>query len=402
MGVLAINRGSKTINYEPGVSWPMYDIKEDMCGLTAVLDKKKQGKNGPVSKRFAARFAEYNNAKHCIPCANGTVALGLILRGLEIGRGDEVIIPPYTFIATVSSVIYAGATPVFADVEPDTCNLSVDSVRSKITARTKAIIPVSIGGRPMDMDAIDALADQTGLYVINDAAQAVGAQWRNKGIGAYGIAASFSCQNSKNLTCGEGGLITTNNDTLAENILAILNDGIDKNGKRKFVGIDYNMTEWQATILDTQLGNLDEQIARRMENAAYLDNLLEAIPCVSPLSKDIRITKNSYHIYVMRVNEDALRGVSRERFLEALVAEGADIVNGYVPLYTFPCLSNSYTTKAIGREIDLAPGTATTEILSNSEALWLMHRMLLDDKNKIKDLADAITKVYEHLDEIGG
>ena len=397
----AINGGSKVIDYTPGVSWPTYNDK-DLHGLKTVWEQKKQGKNGPASKKFAKRFAEYNNVKHCILCANGTVALSLVLRGLEIGRGDEVIIPPYTFIATISSVIYSGATPVFADIDPTTCNLSIDSVRSKITKRTKSVIPVSIGGRPADMDIMDAFAKETGLYIINDAAQAVGSAWRGKGIGSYGIAATFSCQNTKNLTCGEGGIITTNDDVLAENVKKILNGGVDENGEYSYVGIDYNMTEWQAALLDSQMDKLDAEISRRMDNAEYLDSLLESIPCVSSLAKDARITKNSYHFYVMRLNAVALAGVTRDTFFNTLAAEGAGVVNGYVPLYTFPCLSNSYTTKTVGCEINLSPGTPTAENISYNEAIWLMHTKLLDDKKTIKDLADAIIKVYEHLYELGG
>ena len=158
MGILAINGGSKTFT-EKNVAtpWPVSD-KHDLDGLLAVMEQTVQGKNGPAAEKFAKRFAEYNEVKHCILCANGTTAIELILRGLGIGYGDEVIMPPYTFIASVSAVIYAGVTPVFADIEADTCSLSAESVRTKITPRTKAIMPVFVGGRPADMDALNGVA----------------------------------------------------------------------------------------------------------------------------------------------------------------------------------------------------------------------------------------------------
>jgi len=404
MGILAVTGGPKTYDAEINMPWPVSN-PHDLNGLLTVLDQKVQGKNGPIAKRFEERFAVYNDVKHCILCANGTVSLELILRGLEIGRGDEVIISPYTFIATVSSIVYAGATPVFADIEPGTCNLSADSVREKITPRTKAIIPVYIGGRPADLDALTDLADETGLYLIGDAAQAAGSQWRGRGVGSYGIAASFSCQNTKNLTCGEGGIITTNDNNLAKNIRAALNGGMGIDGKYRFVGVNHNISEWQASILDTQMDNLDAQIARRMESAAYLDSLLADIPCVSPPDRDERITKNSYHLYVFRVHEDQLDGVSRKQFIQALEAEMGGygfIDSGYAPLYTFPCLSGRYVKNVIGGTINLNPGTDTAEQVSHHEALWLGHRTLLNDKRTLEYIADGITKVYENLDELRG
>ena len=402
MGILAVTGGPKTYDAEINMSWPVSN-QHDLNGLLTVLDQKVQGKNGPIARRFEERFAAYNDVKHCILCANGTVSLELILRGLEIGRGDEVIISPYTFIATVSSIVYAGATPVFADIEPGTCNLSADSVREKMTPRTKAIIPVYIGGRPADLDALTDLAKETGCHLIGDAAQAAGSQWRGRGVGAYGIAVSFSCQNTKNLTSGEGGIITTNDDNLAKSIRAMLNGGMGTDGKYRFVGVNHNISEWQASILDTQLDSLDAQIARRMESAAYLDSLLADIPCVSPPDPDERITKNSYHIYVFRLHENQLDGVSRKDFIRAMAAEMGDyqfIDSGYMPLYTFPCLSNQYVENIIGGKINLNPGTDTSELLSRHETLWLGHRTLLNDRRVMEGIADAMIKIYKHLDEL--
>lgn len=399
MGKLAITGGDKTFAGGGYTKWPVFDQSEKDA-LAAVLKQKAQGKNGAAAARFEKRFAAYNGTKHCILCANGTVSIELILRGLGIGRGDEVIVPPYTFIATVSSIIFAGATPVFADIEPDTYILSAESVKKKITSRTKAVMPVYVGGRPADLDAFIKLAADTGLYLIGDAAQAAGSEWRGKSIGSYGIAASFSCQNSKNLTCGEGGIITTNSDALAGNIRAMLSGGKGADGKYTHIGVNHNISEWQAAILDSQMNRLDGQIARRMENAAYLDGLLAQIPCVAPLKADKRITKDSYHLYFIRILEDKLNGVSRDRFIQAVQAEGFDLCAGYMPVYGFSCLSSGYAVNTIGGKINLSPGTATADRIAGHEASWLYHSLLLNDKPVIKAIAGAFKKVYENLNEL--
>ncbi|MCL1796175.1 MAG: DegT/DnrJ/EryC1/StrS family aminotransferase [Clostridia bacterium] len=399
MGVLAITGGPKTMEGSTKASWPVSDRRE-LESLYTVLSQAVHGKNGPAAARFEYKFAARSGAAHCILCANGTVSIELILRGLNIGRGDEVIIPPYTFIATVSSIIFAGATPVFADIEPDTCALSAASARDKITPRTRAVMPVYIGGRPADLDAFAVLAEEAGIHLIGDAAQAAGSEWRGRGVGSIGAAAAFSCQNSKNLTCGEGGIITTNDGALAENIRTILGGGKNANGMYSHIGVNHNLSEWQAAILDAQLDRLDGQIAKRMENAAYLDGLLESIPCVSPLAADKRVTRNTYHLYIFRIHEDRLDGISRDCFLRALQAEGVEAAAGYAPLHAFPCLTDSYVEDAIGGGIHIAPDTPVADRLSYHEAAWLNQSVLLGGRHIIEGVADAIHKVYTHLDEL--
>ena len=435
MGVLAINGGPKTVPDGVTRPWPVFG-RRDLDGLYGVLERTapdrdvpeaphvgnraeaarsvnmpgvapdrdvpeaSQSRKTPEIARFEKRFAEYNDVRYCILCANGTVSIELILRALGVGRGDEVIIPPFTFIATASSVIFTGAMPVFADVEPETCILSAESARKKITPRTKAIMPVYVGGRPADLDAFADLAREAGIYLIGDAAQAAGSQWKGRGIGSYGIAASFSCQNSKNLTCGEGGIITTDDGELAGNIRSLLNIGADKNGGYSDIGAGYNISEWQASMLNTQMDSLDGQTAVRMENAAYLDSLLEPLPYVSPLAADSRITRNSCHIYAFRILEDKLNGVSRDTFIDAVRAEGVDLAGCYMPLYDFPCLRDPYAEKIIGGKIDVSPETPAAERLSRHEAAWLFQSALLNDRRVIKSIADAIKKVCENLDEL--
>ena len=402
MGVLAINGGEPMASKARFVSWP-FAKETDEKVLEDVKNSGYYGGFGNQSKVFSKRFAEMNNAKYCIPVSNGTQSLELIMRGLGIGVGDEVIIQGYTFIATLSSIIYVGATPVFCDIDLDTYSMSVESVRKKITPRTKAIIPVYVSGRPADLDALVELAEEEGIYLIGDAAQAVGAEWKGLGIGSYGIAASFSCQNTKNLTCGEGGIITTNSEELYTNLTSMLNMGCNGEGRYTNLGLNYNMSEWQAGILNSQLDKFPEELEKRNANGELLDNLLSNFDFVSPLKKDSRITKNGYHFYTVRIYEDKLKGVSRDKFVQALSHEGIPIVNGYTPLYHTNVITSEYTKKQIQGEIKVnLSDYPNTEYAYLHECAWIYsaEHILLSEPSEIKLIADAIQKVYENIEEL--
>jgi len=260
-----------------------------------------------------------------------------------------------------------------------------------ITPKTKAVIAVHVGGRPSDLDALQAVADKHGIYLIGDAAQAVGAVWNGKGIGSYGIMSSFSLQNSKNLTSGEGGVITTNCDRLAEKIRGMLSFDT------KYICADHNISEMQAAILCHQMELIPDHMAKRSENEAYLDSLLADIPYVSTLKHDERVTRNALHLYFIRIHEDKLCGVTRKEFLKELRENGVDITSGYVPLYDFACLKNNYTKKSIGREINLAPDTPVAEYIARHEASWLYQSMLLGEKEDMEFIADTIKNAYAKL-----
>lgn len=401
MGVLAIN-GGEPLCKASFFRWP-YATESDANVLEEVKKSGYYGSFGIQSRTFSERFAALNGAKYCIPVSNGTQSLELIMRGLGIGVGDEVIIQGYTFIATLSSIIYVGATPVFCDIDLDTYSMSVESVRKKITPRTKAIIPVYVSGRPADLDALVELAEEKGIYLIGDAAQAVGAEWRGRGIGSYGIAASFSFQNTKNLTCGEGGAITTNSNELYYNIMNMLNMGKDKDGKYSFLGVDYNISEWQAGILNTQLDKFPEQLEKRNENARILDEYLSEFDFVSPLKEDPRITKNAYHFYTFRVHEEKLKGVTRDQFLNALNHEGVPVVMGYTPLYHTNVVKSEYTKKQIQGKIKVdLKDYPNTEYAYKHESAWIYSsdHILLSEPSDIKLIADSFKKVYDNIEEL--
>lgn len=394
MSKLAIFGGSP-VRTEPYPGWPTFR-ESDEQELTEVYLSDKWSK-GEVTSAFERRFSERTKVKHAVVVSNGTVSLEMILRGLGIGYGDEVILPPYTFIATLSSILFTGATPVFADIDPETYNICPASAESKITGKTRAIVAVAVGGCPPSLDRLTELADRKGIHLIVDAAQAVGAKWNGKDIAGFGAAASFSCQNSKNLTSGEGGIITTNDDALYRALCSML-DGTHE----KFY-TDNNVTEFQSSILNTQLDKLDDEIITRERMASYLDARLNQLPFVSPMKREKEVTVNAYHLYLMRFDSEMLaeKGLTRDIVLRAVNAEGIPLTGGYIPLYTFPCVRSNTIERMTGSRIDTTP-LENCEIASYHEGAWLYQTVLLSNTKGMDDIADALEKVWDNAGELAG
>lgn len=398
MAKLAINGGTP-VRTKPFCGWTVYS-QTDEKGLEQTYFSDNWAPDGENNRAFQKNFAAFAGVKHCLTVANGTVSIELILRALGLGRGDEVIVPPYTFIASISALIYAGVKPVFADIEEDTFQLSAAAAEKAITPRTKAIMPVYVGGRPADLHAFEALCKKYGLYLIGDAAQAVGAVYDGKGIGNYGVATSISCQNSKNLTCGEGGMVLTNDDALYEKMVQLLHGGRDESGSYNSLGLTNSMSEFQASMLCSQFAAFPEQAARRQANGELLDKLLADIDIVKTAPRDPKITRNAYHLYMFRINEEKLQGISRETFLKALNAEGIGCGPGYVPVYTFPCMQGDYIRKCIGSDINVKPDTPNVERISYETGCWIYQNMMLSDREAMEDIAAALRKISENLDEL--
>ncbi|HRT82696.1 MAG TPA: DegT/DnrJ/EryC1/StrS family aminotransferase, partial [Oscillospiraceae bacterium] len=320
MSKLALKGGEK-LRATPYPKWPMSHGDDELNALKQVLEEGVWGTLGPQSIKFNEDFAKFQGSKYAIGITNGTVTLEILLRALDIGRGDEVIVPPYTFNATVSSVLFVGATPIFVDIEDDTFNIDATKIEAAITGKTKAIIPVHVGGRACDMDAIMAIAKKHNLFVIEDAAHSVGSQWRGVGLGAIGDAGSFSFQNSKNLTSGEGGAITTNRKDLYDKCFSIHHCGRDMEKgiwyDHPFLGTNARLTEWQAAILNTQMKWLDSHIKTREDNAAHLTNRLNELPFIETLKFDDRVTRNAYHLFLFKYKKAACKNLPKKKFVEA-------------------------------------------------------------------------------------
>ena len=395
--MLAIHGGEPVLKQNIP-AWPQVtEADREMLKNTLIA---KDYSSGKLREKFETIFARDCGVKHCFAVANGTVSLELLLRGFGIGRGDEVILPPYTFIATLSSIVFAGATPVLADIDEGNYLLSPAAVEKKITKKTRAIVAVAVGGCPPDLDALEEIAHRHGVKLIVDAAQGVGAEWKGKSICAYGDAASISCQNSKNLTSGEGGIITTNDDMLAKSLGLMLSGGAE-NGKYISVAQDHRITELQASILLSQYSKLSREIVLRDKNAAYLAGRLKGLGFVEHLAYDDRITTHAYHLFLMRFKKEALaeKGITRDQFIKALVAEGVPICSGYAPLYTFPCVTSRDTERMIGTKIDVTP-LPVCECASYEEGSWMGQSVLLSNRATLDAIVDAIVKVWEHADDL--
>lgn len=403
MSKLAL-KGGNPLKNEKFPKWPQYDEKE-MAALERVLKSNVWGTLGSEVKRFVEKYAKYQNCDFGVAVTNGTQTMEIILRALGIGYGDEVIIPPYTFNATASAVIFQGATPVFVDIEEDTFNIDPEKIEMAITSRTKAIIPVHVGGRSCNMDRIMEIAEKHNLYVIEDSAHANGSEWKGRRTGSIGDAGSFSFQCSKNLTSGEGGFISTNDMDIYEKCWAIHQCGRDIQGKvwygHPFIGTNARMTEWQAAILNTQMKRLDEQIEKRIDNANYLNSKLNEIPCIATLKEDKRVTRNSYHLFLFKFVSEKCKGLSRDLFIKALNAEGIPCSSGYVCLYKQPLFNTPEFKRVTGSNIKYNElYLETSERLCEKEALWLTQNMLLAEKKDMDQIAKSIIKIYENADEL--
>jgi dTDP-4-amino-4,6-dideoxygalactose transaminase len=255
---------------------------------------------GEEVRAFEAEFAAYCETRHAIGVDSGTSALHLILRALDIGPGDEVIVPPNSFIATAECVSLAGATPVFADVDPITCQIDPEAVQRAITPRTRAMIPVHLFGRTCDLHALKAIADARGIHLIEDACQAHGARYHGRRVGGFGIAAAWSFYPGKNLGAfGDGGAITTNDDALRETLLQLRDHGQKKKYEHDRVGVNGRLDSLQAAVLRVKLRRLDTWNAARQRAAARYEALLRDSEFTPPAP--LRPGEDHvYHLYVVR------------------------------------------------------------------------------------------------------
>ena len=402
---LAIH-GGRPVRTRPFPAWPVFG-KEEGEALLRTLHSGKWGRlDGEEVTQFERRFADYHQAKHAVAVVNGTVSLRVALMAAGIQAGDEVIVPPYTFLATATAVAEANATPVFADIELESFNFDLRCVEAAITPRTKAIIPVHVGGLPVDMDGMMELAARHDLTVIEDAAHAHGASYRGRRVGAIGHMGSFSFQSTKNLTSGEGGIIVTNDDDLAQRCRSIHNCGRQPGGawyEHHLMSANYRLGEFQGAILNAQFDRFDEQAETREHNGRYLAEQLAQIPGVLLQARGAACTRHGYHLFLFRLDSERL-GVEREAFIEALIAEGVPACAGYVmPLYRQPLFTNlefgPYTGYRSARpELDYRRTCCPNcETICARQGGWMEQRLLLGSRQDMDDIATAFRKVYDNL-----
>lgn len=407
MSKLAIN-GGEPLRKKPFPKWPIFDQKE-IDALEETCKSSLWGLGGTKTIEFEQKFAQYQDAQYGVCVNNGTVALQVALRAAGVKAGDEVIIPPYTFVATATAVLAVNAVPVFVDIEPDTYNIDPDRIASAVTEKTTAIIPVHIAGRPADMDRIMEVAQKHNLKVVEDCAQAHAAEWRGRKVGAIGDLGCFSFQSSKNLSSGEGGIVITNNKELEERAWSLHNCGRVKEGawyEHHVVGWNFRLTEWQAAILLVQIERLTEQTKLRNENGNYLSQKLSQIEGISTMKEDFRITQQAYHLFILKYDQSKFKDIPKNRFIEALSAEGIPCSSGYVPLYKeklFTLDPEEYYLpyRYLGRKPEYDKvHCPVTEKACAEEGIWLYQNMLLGSKEDMDDICKAVEKVKENVDEL--
>lgn len=376
-------------------AWPLYDDAE----RNALLGVLESGSwlFGETVKAFEREYADFQGVKYCISCNSGTAAAELILQALGIGPGDEVLVPPYTFIATASAVLRVGATPIFVDLNDRWC-MDHNLVEAAITSKTKAIMPVHFGGLIGDMDAFNSIAERHGLMLIEDACHCWGGRWQGAGAGGVGHCGFFSFQASKNITAGEGGAMVTNDDDLAEKFRSLMNCGRGPAGSPWYhhvnVGTNARLSEFQAAILRCQTTRLEEQLFTRARNASILDQHLSEIPGLTPQPNSNRNTRRAYHLYCFQIDAEQF-GCSREAFVRAANAEGWPVTAGYpMPLYKQPVFEN---WKGYDYSGCVCP---MTENLCYNSGLWFAHQLLLGTEQDMMDIVAICQKLKANADKI--
>ena len=396
MAKLALNGGEPVVKSGLGKSWPIFDETEENA-LLEVLRSGAWNRREKVDE-VGEKFAAYQDAKYGIPLANGTVALQCALKAAGITAGDEVIVPALTFVATGTSVVCVNAVPVIVDIDPLTYNIAPDAIEAAITPRTRAIIPVHNGGYPADMDAIMDIADRHNLTVIEDCAHAHGSQWRGKGMGSIGHLGTFSFQIGKTLTCGEGGMVLTNDEALA-------------NSANQVANLNMRMTNLQAALLLSQLERFDEQVETRERNIAYLMKGMEAIEGIHPIPRDERVTRWCFYYWDFRFVSEEFGGISRGRFLEALGAEGVPCGVGAhgQPIYNEGPFGNPELFDQLGLPREYLGDQAIdyskvhcpqAERVYQEEVCSFGHAMFLGDTDDMQLILDAFQKIRTHVDEL--
>ncbi|MCE5248736.1 DegT/DnrJ/EryC1/StrS family aminotransferase [bacterium] len=400
MSELAIFGGQPTITG----SWPKWPFagKRERELLDEVLSSDLWGGTGlgPKIRELNDKFARYCDCKYGAAVANGTVSMELALKAWDIGPGDEVICPAVTFMATATAPHHVGATVVYVDIDPKTLNIDPARIEEAVTPKTRAIIPVHIGGHPCDMDPIMEIARKHGIKVLEDAAQAHGSIYKGRKSGSLGDAGSFSFQQSKNMQSGEGGIVVSND----RDFIDLIHYSIGKFGRgvrEKYAGhIHYRFgwnacyTELQAALALAQLERLEEHTEKRAANAKLLYRLLDGIEGIEPLVWQPYCDRHGHHLVNLRFISEEFDGASRAQFLAALNKEGVVCSSFYpMPLYEQPLYK---TDKTLSMRYLPSPVSERT----CREIVFLEQNLFLAESGRIEKIAEAIRKVRKNASEL--
>ena len=399
MPTLAIN-GGEQIRTKPYPTWPTLD-PADLEAFESIYNSRKWGVDGTKVPEFARQFAEFQGAKYGICVNSGTSALYIALKAAQVGPGDEVITTPYTFQATVVAILMAHAVPVFVDTAPDSFLIDVSKIEDTITEKTKAILPVHIAGYPADLDTLVEISEKHNLKLIEDCAQAHGAEWRGRGVGSWGDFGCFSFQSSKNLCAGEGGIILMNDRQLYERVWALHNCGRPapeaEFGNLEPFGGNFRMTEWQGALLLSRLTRLEEETNYRHMNMRWLDGWFGEIPGIKVTRIDPRATRCGSHGYKAICDSEEFEGISRKMFIDAMRAEGIPIGYWYnTPMYRASFLKSNL----FGQNLNFSDvHCPETEKVCQS-GLAFSQNVLMGTEEDMEDIIKAAIKIRRNVGEL--
>jgi dTDP-4-amino-4,6-dideoxygalactose transaminase len=392
-----------------GANWPKFDSRDEQLLLEAFRsgcwwrgaydspEGEATGGEGFV-QRFEKEVGRMHDASHCIAVSSGTMALDIAVRSLNLQPYDEVITTPYTYSATATSILQSGAVPVFADIDANTWNLDPEAVRRACTERTKAIIIVHFGGYPCDMDKYIQIARERNIVLIEDTAHAFGAQWKGRPIGSIGDIGCFSFQASKNVTTGEGGAITTNNDEMASILYSLHMAGRREGGQwyeHDRLGWNGRMTEFQGAIGLAQIEKFPMLHQQRQENASYMVRALSELAGITVQPVESEHIKHGLHLICFRYEKEHWGNLTPKRLYMAFRAAGVPVIRGYEkPLYHNEVLKNppAFVSRTEEQMKDWPSLCPNAENLSET-TFWLHHSLLLKDRNEIDNMIQSIIDV---------
>jgi dTDP-4-amino-4,6-dideoxygalactose transaminase len=414
MSELAILGGPVT-RTEPYPTWPVWD-QRDIDAVTEVVKSGQWGGYpfpGPKTAELARKFSELQGGGYAVPMINGTVTMEVACRAADIGWGDEVILPAYTFQATAAAPMAAGAIPLIVDVDPNTYCLDPKAAEKAVSSRTRAIIVVHLAHQMTDMDAVLALADKHNLIVIEDCAHAHGAKWRGRGAGTLGHFGSFSLQSSKILTSGEGGILLCRTPELASRAASIIDCGRphglgggpeDYSKGEYLMGANYRLSELQAALALVGIERFPEQAQMREEMAAYMDESLSEVPGVRVLTRDPRHTTRSFYRYIFAVDPEQF-GVEHDLLCKALSAEGVNCWVGYEAMHHYtlfqPQKSHLPVPSAFPEYFQFDNmSMPAAERACEHEAVWLDESIFRAGRKGVDDAVKAISKIRANAREL--
>lgn len=410
-GQLAV-LGGQPVRTQKWASWPVWDPAAEPDILAVLRSGNWFRGQGTRVTEFEKRYAALLGAKRCLATASGTTALVTALHVLGVEAGDEVIVSPYTFVASYNVIFMMKALPVFADSDPATFMIDPARIEERITERTRAILPVHILGLPAPMDPILAIAKKRNLVVVEDACQAWLAEYNHQKCGTLGNLGCFSFQNSKHLPAGEGGAVVGNDELTVDRCHSFHNCGRpfgthQPTGANPVRGTNFRMQEFQAVILMSQMQRLEKDTQTREQNAQYLATRLGKIPGIVPYQLSPGATRAVFHLFPFRYQKEAFNQVPREKFLAALTAEGIPCSGGYGPANKDGSIEEALNSKSYQRLFSkerLDQYRRDSALPKNDqlcrEAVWFGQNMLLGTRQDMDDIADAVEKIYENRDKL--